>query len=174
MAVRRERQAGRRQLLGHLSTLVNLNPSDKMGRPSMRGVQVKVVVVGAGFAGLMAAVDLTRAGHHVDVFEARGRVGGRVWSELLDPDDPETMIERGAEFILDGYELMRSMLDWYALGLAPTGMSYYVREPHGVDTTSEDVAACAAVVAERAGTCHGGRRWPPCSRTSAPTWAPVL
>lgn len=38
---------------------------------------VDVVVVGAGFAGLAAARELTRQGHEVLVFEGRDRVGGR-------------------------------------------------------------------------------------------------
>jgi monoamine oxidase len=38
---------------------------------------VDVVVVGAGFAGLAAARELTRQGHDVVVFEGRDRVGGR-------------------------------------------------------------------------------------------------
>ncbi|BBX74499.1 flavin monoamine oxidase family protein [Mycobacterium shinjukuense] len=38
---------------------------------------VDVVVVGAGFAGLVAARELTRQGHDVLVFEGRDRVGGR-------------------------------------------------------------------------------------------------
>ncbi|MCV7099815.1 flavin monoamine oxidase family protein [Mycobacterium palustre] len=38
---------------------------------------VDVVVVGAGFAGLSAARELTRQGHDVLVFEGRDRVGGR-------------------------------------------------------------------------------------------------
>lgn len=36
-----------------------------------------VVVVGAGFAGLSAARELTRLGHEVVVLEGRNRVGGR-------------------------------------------------------------------------------------------------
>jgi len=39
------------------------------------------VVVGAGAAGLMAAQELGRAGLAVRVVEARGRVGGRAWTD---------------------------------------------------------------------------------------------
>lgn len=42
-----------------------------------------VVVVGAGFAGLTAAVELVNRGHRVLVLEARDRVGGRTTGQLL-------------------------------------------------------------------------------------------
>ncbi|MDR7373643.1 monoamine oxidase [Kocuria rhizophila] len=40
-----------------------------------------VVVVGAGFAGLVAARELQMAGVDVEIVEARDRVGGRAWTE---------------------------------------------------------------------------------------------
>ena len=65
----------------------------------------RVVVVGAGFAGLAAADALAEAGMDVTVLEARDRVGGRVWSQSL-PDG--SVIERGAEFILPDDTRIRS------------------------------------------------------------------
>ena len=56
-----------------------------------------MVVVGAGFSGLAAAYELSRAGYEVTVVEARNRVGGRVisFSDLV----PGKNVEGGGELI---------------------------------------------------------------------------
>src|SRR5438270_5888013 len=61
------------------------------------GDGARVLVVGAGAAGLAAARDLCAADVSVTVLEARGRVGGRVHT-LYDPASP-VPVELGAEFI---------------------------------------------------------------------------
>jgi monoamine oxidase len=104
---------------------------------------MRVVVVGAGFAGLACADRLVDLGHDVVVFEARDRVGGRVWSQPLIADDPDTLVERGAEFVLDGYAALRDVARRLGLSLADTGMSYYVREPRGGAPTTPDAIAVA-------------------------------
>src|SRR5690242_7420627 len=43
----------------------------------------KVIVVGAGFSGLIAARELEAAGIDVTVYEARDRLGGRAWTHEL-------------------------------------------------------------------------------------------
>jgi monoamine oxidase len=61
-----------------------------------RRVEADVCVVGAGYAGLAAARRLAQQGKHVVVFEARDRVGGRIWTEAL-PDG--TPIDRGGAWL---------------------------------------------------------------------------
>lgn len=48
--------------------------------------QLKVGIVGAGLAGMVAAMDLADAGHHVEIFELRPFVGGKV-SSWKDKED---------------------------------------------------------------------------------------
>ena len=118
---------------------------------------MRVVVVGAGFAGLLAADRVAQAGHEVVVLEARDRVGGRVWSAELVPGDPNTIVERGGEFVLDGYDVMRSVMAGLGLALADMTMSYYVREPRGAaPATHGEVARCAAAVAGAAASAPPG------------------
>jgi squalene-associated FAD-dependent desaturase len=60
---------------------------------------VKVAVVGAGWAGLAAAVRATQAGHHVTLFETAGMPGGRARSD----DDGDVATDNGQHILLGGY-----------------------------------------------------------------------
>ena len=89
---------------------------------------MRAAVVGAGFAGLVAADELQRAGAEVVVLEARDRVGGRVWSRQLDNG---AIVEMGAEFLLPGNTAIRELADRLGLGLWDKGMRYGRREARG-------------------------------------------
>ncbi len=58
-----------------------------------------IVVVGAGLAGLSAALELTAAGHEVTVLEADDEVGGRVRTDVVDG----VRFDRGFQIMLPAY-----------------------------------------------------------------------
>jgi monoamine oxidase len=68
----------------------------------------RIVVVGAGAAGLMAARELARAGQHVTILEARDRFGGRILP--LPVSDFGYPAEAGAEFIHGEAPVTRGLL----------------------------------------------------------------
>jgi monoamine oxidase len=105
---------------------------------------MRVAVAGAGLAGLAAADELLRTGHDVVVFEARDRVGGRVWSRRLDNG---AVVEMGAEYVLPGNTAVRELAQRFGLTLWDKGMRYGHREPRGgIGTSHEELAAAAAVM----------------------------
>jgi monoamine oxidase len=106
----------------------------------------RVAVVGAGLAGLAAAEALLRDSHDVTVFEARDRVGGRVWSRTLDNG---AVVEMGAEFILPGNTVVEETARRLGLSLWEKGMAYGRREPRGGEPVSEDELRAAAALIER-------------------------
>jgi monoamine oxidase len=65
--------------------------------PENSSVGTDVLIIGAGAAGLTALAELRRAGLNVLCLEARGRIGGRVFT--LQDDLSPVPIELGAEFI---------------------------------------------------------------------------
>ena len=87
------REMIRQSLLGAAGLLL----SERFAFGGQRASAPRVVVIGAGFAGLTAAYELSRAGADVTVLEARNRVGGRVVSfrDLV----PGGAMEGGAELI---------------------------------------------------------------------------
>ncbi len=113
---------------------------------------MKAIVVGAGLGGLAAARALEEAGASVVVLEARERVGGRVWSTTMGNGVP---VERGGEFIFDGYDELFRLVAELGLELVPRGFVYGSRRPvgHGLgsrEALQPTAAAMADVRAERA------------------------
>jgi squalene-associated FAD-dependent desaturase len=68
----------------------------------------RAVVVGSGFAGVAAAVELARRGALVTLLEARRRPGGRA-SSFIDPESGETL-DNGQHLLMGCYAATRSLL----------------------------------------------------------------
>ena len=82
---------------------------------------MKVLVAGAGLAGLHAAWRLALSGHDVTVFEAKDRVGGRTWSAELGNG---AVVEAGGEFIHPAQHSIRGLCAELALPLVPHGVTF--------------------------------------------------
>jgi hypothetical protein len=78
----------------------------------------RVLVIGGGMAGLVAAYELKRAGHTVTLLEASRRIGGRVWT-LREPFTHGLYAEGGAMRIPDAHRLTWRYIDKFGLETQP-------------------------------------------------------
>ncbi len=72
---------------------------------------MKVLITGAGWAGLSCAIELTKAGHHATVVEASRVVGGRARAlNVTLPDGSEAVLDNGQHILIGAYsETLRLM-----------------------------------------------------------------
>ncbi len=72
---------------------------------------MKVLIAGAGWAGLACAIELTKAGHRATVLEASRAVGGRARSlNVTMPDGVEATLDNGQHILIGAYsETLRLM-----------------------------------------------------------------
>lgn len=93
----------------------------------------KILVIGAGIAGVTAAQALTKAGHEVTLLEASDRVGGRI--RTVQPEGWPIPIELGASWVHDtsASELAAELAD---LGVSTSPFDY---EQSALGTNGEPV-----------------------------------
>lgn len=76
----------------------------------------KVIIVGAGLAGLTAGYELSKAGHEVTILEAQNRVGGRVFT-VREPFADGLYAECGGEWVESVHEYLLRYIDEFGLPL---------------------------------------------------------
>src|SRR5438128_1903301 len=141
----------RREFLGQaalaaasLSACSSLNARTTPDSPVARArTPKKVIVIGAGLAGLVAGYELTQAGHDVAILEARARPGGRVHT-IREPFSDGLHAEAGALFIPNNHHLTLKYTNLFGLPIEPspppaaTGL-FYVRGRRIVATRGVNV-----------------------------------
>jgi monoamine oxidase len=84
------------------------------GLPANGQKRKKVIIVGAGMAGLVAGYELLRAGHDPIILEAQTRPGGRIFT-LREPFAPGLYAEVGAMRIPRSHRLTMAYVDKFNL-----------------------------------------------------------
>ena len=113
----------------------------------------RIVVIGAGLAGMCAAFELMQAGHDVTVFEARNRAGGRVYT-LREPFADGLYAEAGAMTISSSHTFSLQYAKAFELPLVE------VANPGGTFITYIDGQRVNRPVSarQRLGRCADGGR----------------
>ncbi|HSS20037.1 MAG TPA: FAD-dependent oxidoreductase [Pyrinomonadaceae bacterium] len=78
----------------------------------------KVIIIGAGLAGMSAALELTQAGYDVKILEARTRVGGRVFT-IREPFADGLYAEGGAMQVPDNHQWTMKYVKLFGLEIDP-------------------------------------------------------
>jgi monoamine oxidase len=122
----------------------------------------RIVVVGAGLAGLTVALRLGELGHDVTVLEASSRVGGRVRSVSMTNG---AVAELGGEWIREDHGRVGAMAAAMGLAMSPVGVDFSARDLLGrppIPATEHrrvavlvESAVGSLTASERAGTTVG-------------------
>ncbi len=128
------------------------------GLPEREGPRKRVLVIGAGMAGLAAAYELLKQGHEPVVLEARQRVGGRVYT-LREPFAGGLHAEAGAMRIPSAHKLTLYYCQCFGLDLIPFTMGnpkcyYYLQ---GKRLTEGDCSANPSLLPFELSTPEKGR-----------------
>jgi monoamine oxidase len=117
---REERRTTRRELLRDAGVVgaaaLGATAFGRFASAARAGAAPRIVVVGAGLAGLTAAYRLEQAGYTAAVHEASDRVGGRCWT-LRGAFADGQIAERGGELIDQGHAAIRQLAQELGLRL---------------------------------------------------------
>ena len=93
-----------------------------IGKKDPQAKSKKVIIVGAGMAGLVAADELLRAGYDRLILEAKSRVGGRGYT-IREPFAPGLYGEAGAMRIPRSHKLTLALIEKFGLQVYPFTLS---------------------------------------------------
>lgn len=82
----------------------------------------KIIVIGAGVSGLVAALQLEANGYKPTIYEADSRAGGRVQSDVVNG----YVLDRGFQVLLSAYPLAKKYLDYKTLNLKSFAAGSYI------------------------------------------------
>jgi hydroxysqualene dehydroxylase len=102
---------------------------------------MRVAVIGAGWAGLAAAVEATRLGHHTTVLEAARAIGGRARAlNVTLSDGTPTTLDNGQHILIGAYSQTLQLMGELGVdtGSALLRMPLTLRYPDGTGLTLPD------------------------------------
>jgi monoamine oxidase len=106
----------RRQLLAGGAGVAAAAAASRFAPTARAADSPRIVVVGAGLAGLTCAYRLKQAGYAAQVYEASDRLGGRCWSDDTTFADGQ-VVEHGGELIDQGHTAIRQLAGQLGLKL---------------------------------------------------------
>jgi len=145
-----EQRLTRRRLLRNAGFAgLTLAAAGRFAPPASAATAPRIVVVGAGLAGLTCAYRLKQAGYVAQVYDAADRVGGRCWT-IRDAFADGQIAEHGGELIDQGHTAVRQLAQELGLkldnllqgernGTEPT--YYFDGEPYPFSQATDDLKA---------------------------------
>jgi monoamine oxidase len=121
----------------------------RLAAPAHGAMTPKIVVVGAGLAGLSAAYALRNAGYVAEVHEASTRIGGRCWT-LRGAFADGQIAERGGELIDQSHTAVRQLAQGLGLKLdnllqaeqnGTEALGYFDNSPYRYAEMTDDIKA---------------------------------